>query len=246
MTLHRFFVSKDILTQDDDSPVLLRKDILLPEEVSFQISKVLRLKIGDTILLLDNSGFEYGIELANIDPKKTSGRLITKKFNSNEPEINITLFQSIISKDNFELVLQKGTEIGVKTFVPLKTQRTQYDLKLDKYDRLKKILKEASEQSERGIIPELAQPIKFTEITALISQFDAAFIAWEREGLSKKLNVQNYPTAKKIAVFIGPEGGFTDEEIETAKTAGITTISLGPRVLRSETAGIILPALILN
>lgn len=207
-----------------------------------QMMRVLRMQKGDEAMVLDNSGDEFFCRLEFLSEQKAELRILEKRKNTAEPEIFVTLYQALPKKPElFEWVLQKGTEIGVSRFVPLITERTERT-NVPKPERLEKILKEAAEQSERGKIPELGE----------IQKFPAAFT--HTTGRQKILlhGRGKYPLLSKIVakqgpidILVGPEGGFMESEIDQAEKSGFTIASLGMRVLRTETAGIVAAALIL-
>ncbi len=240
MTLHRFFIPTQYIAEGI---------ITLPIELKKQLTKVLRLKTGDKIILLDGTGFEYLVELNHQD-ENIQGKIISKKDNNSEPKVKITLYQSLTTKDKFETVLQKGTEVGVTKFIPIQTDRSLLkiiDIKPDRMERFKKVIQEAAEQSERGIVPELGAVLNFEQAIENASISGSILIAWEKEDqvvLSDVLSEFLSKTAN-IGIFIGPEGGFDQQEIEFAVSKGAQLVSLGPRVLRTETAGLVFASLIL-
>jgi len=229
MKLHRFFVSPEAVSGKIFS--------LTDNEQCHQITAVLKLKIGEQIIALDNTGKEYLVRLEKITKTKIDGVITSTGENPNEPNIKITLYQSMIKKDNFEWVLQKGTELGVSAFVPMLSERSEK--KSFNYERGLKILKEAAEQSECGTIPTLEQPTNFTEVLKNKNIF-----LLDRSGAPlKSLNLES---VEEINLLIGPEGGWSEAEIASAKASGASVVSIGPRTLRAETAGPIAAALILN
>jgi 16S rRNA (uracil1498-N3)-methyltransferase len=240
MTIHRFFVT----TKD-----ISGKKVQFPSEISQQIGYVLRLKKGDHVTVLDNSGMEYYVELYKLDRKHAEGEIVGRNANENEPEKEVILYQALIPRDKFELVLQKATEIGVSAVVPLETKLSlikSKDLDQKKFDRWNKIIQEAAEQSERGRLPTLRQAQSFEE--AIAEDSTQSLVAWERHNTNQTLNElrltinQDQP----IRLFVGPEGGFTEQEIQFAEGKGAHLVSLGKTILRSETAGIVFPSLILQ
>jgi 16S rRNA (uracil1498-N3)-methyltransferase len=211
MTIHRFFVT----TKD-----IAGKKVQFPSEISQQIGYVLRLKNGDHVTVLDNSGMEYDVELYKLDRKNTEGEIVSRKTNQNEPDKELILYQALIPREKFELVLQKATEIGVAAIVPLETKLSLIkakDLDQKKYDRWNKIIQEAAEQSERGRLPELRQAQSFEK--AIDEDPTQSLVAWERNNTNQTLNDirltinQDQP----IRLFVGPEGGFTEQEIQFAE-----------------------------
>lgn len=211
-------------------------------EIIHQMRRVLRMRPGEPFVVLDNRGGDFLCELVEIDDLKARAKILEQRKNTAEPEIFITLYQSLPKKmDLFEWILQKGTEMGVSRFVPMITERTER-ASPSKRERLEKILREAAEQCERGMIPELEGVCKFHEVLA------------KSDGKQKILlhGRGDYPLLPKIItkqtpvdMLIGPEGGFTEKEINDAEKNGFTIGSLGKRVLRTETAGIVAAAVIL-
>lgn len=239
MTIHRFFV---------DSITYKGKKIFFHGEIAKQITKVLRLKEGMSVIALDNKGYEYLVRLDTFISGQIAGTILKKSKNTAEPEIFVTLYQALTSKDKFELILQKCSEIGVSKFVPVETRRSLLkikDIKKDRLERFQKIIQEAAEQCERGKIPQIVPAVKFEDALDLAGK-DYSIIAWEDEKKNSiKEVLKNIPKDKSVSIFIGPEGGFEEKEINLAKKAGVIPISLGPRILRTETAAIALSSLIL-
>ncbi len=239
--MQRFFVTKSGFEGD-----LVR----LSAEQAHQVCHVLRLKAGDGIVVLDNAGNEYEVELTASGKREAVGRIVARRQATGEPTVQITLFQGLLARDKFEWVLQKGTEVGVSRFVPVQTERTllrarQIDPK--KLDRWQRIVTEAAEQSHRGRVPQIEPAIAFAQALSRLGEFDRALIAatsGQAKTLSEALAASGRPLAS-VAVLIGPEGGFSDEETAQAHESGVIPVSLGPRILRTETAAIIAPALVL-
>ena len=235
--MHRFFVHTDCINGET---------VELPEEVSRQLIQVLRCRPGNQIILLDNSGMEYHVKLENVKPKHVTGTVTNVSKCTGDPKAKVTLYQGILKSDRFEFVLQKGTELGVSDFVPTLCSRSiptpnRNNWSDNRQTRWRKIITEAAEQSGRAVIPTLRNPIEFQAACDHVKGFK--LILWEYEnGISLKraltaLNDEDYFNMQ-TSVFVGPEGGFTQDEIDHARTRSITTVSLGNRTLRAETAGI--------
>lgn len=239
MTIHRFFIAE---------PVIANKQITLPGEISHQITKVLRLHPQEKIVVFDKTAREHEITLTVIDYRETMGIVENIQQNTAESETKVVLYQALIPREKFEDVLEKTTEIGVSTFVPLETARTlvrKKDVDEKKQNRWQKIIQEATEQSERGVLPSLLEPLSFFEAIQQAAQQGKALIAWER-GEDMQSSLDTFSQEKQtISIFIGPEGGFTKEEIAFAKDNGITPVTLGKRILRSETAAVVFASLVL-
>jgi 16S rRNA (uracil1498-N3)-methyltransferase len=242
MSSNRFFVSESGFED---------QDVRLSAEQAHQVCHVLRLQVGDGIVVLDNAGSEYEVMLTTVTKRETTGHVTSKRPALGEPKVQITLFQSLLARDKFEWVLQKGTEVGVTRFVPVQTERSiarakQIDAK--KLTRWRRILTEAAEQSHRGRIPEIEEAITWKEMISQIGDFDRSLIAatsGETRTLRESLERSDRPPSS-IAFLIGPEGGFSDDEVKQACDNGAVPVGLGPRILRTETAAMVLPALILH
>ena len=222
MKIHRFLVKYDINPPEVE---IIEKDLVN------QIFKVLRLKEGEKIILGDGKCNEYLTEILSLNNNKIVVKILNKTVNDSEPIKEVRLYCAILKKENFELVVQKATEIGINEIIPLITSRTiKTGLNLN---RLNIITKEAAELSGRGIIPNIYEPIEYKK-------------ALNRDGINILYHTNNqepYTVSSinnsKINIFIGPEGGFTDEEIQLAIENNFNIKSLGPLILRAETAAII-------
>lgn len=241
MSANRFFVSESGFEGD-----LVR----LSTEQAHQVCHVLRLKTGDAIVVLDGAGNEFEATLKTVTGREAVGRIVARHEATGEPTVQITLFQGLLAREKFEWVLQKGTEVGVSRFVPVETQRTllrarQIDPK--KLDRWQRIVTEAAEQSHRGRVPQIEPAIAFAQALARLGESDRALIA-ATSGQAKRLSEALAPsggTVASVAILIGPEGGFSDEETAQTRESGVIPVSLGPRILRTETAAIVAPSLVL-
>lgn len=224
MKIHRFI---------DPSFNLDNKQLTITDrEIINQWKNVLRLAVGDNLILGDGNGYEAPGEIAKLAGDIAEVDLGDKILNHNEPERQVTLYCAILKKENFELVAQKAVEVGVTKIVPITTERTvKQNLR---QDRLEKIAKEAAEQSGRGIIPEIAPITDFKTAVAEAVDLGPTFIF--DLNTTEKFNGTSLPITN---LFIGPEGGFTEKEIALAKEAGATIASLGPLTLRGETAAIV-------
>jgi 16S rRNA (uracil1498-N3)-methyltransferase len=227
MRLHRFYINQGIGTGKS-----LRVDDV---ELLNQWVKVFRLKTSDRVIVFDGSGSEFECYFSLLSKKEAILNIVEKREIKNVPKIDLTIFQSIIKKDNFELIIQKCTEIGVTAFRPIISERSEKkDLNTE---RLQKIAKEASEQSGKGKLPEIFEPARLENV---IENFDGKLFVLDFDG--ERLDSVLDST---MGILIGPEGGWTDSERELFKQNGIKPISLGVPILRAETAAIAVSALIL-
>jgi 16S rRNA (uracil1498-N3)-methyltransferase len=209
-------------------------------EIFHQITKVLRAKIGEQFIFLPNDGREILSELTMIDDSSLKFKIVRISEPATEPPIKMTLAQSVLKNlDRFEFALQKAVELGYTDIQPLITERTERVPK-NKSNRWQKIIKEAAEQSGRTKIPILHQEVNFSDLpnspTLIIPHTTVKY----RENTLEKLLLDNRPS--EVIVAIGPEGGFTEQEINSKDMS--VRIGLGARILRSETAGLVVATLI--
>ncbi len=253
--MHRFFVSQ--LDPVDDAQALICSDELL-----HQFTKVLRFGRGEKVILLNNSGYEFVVELQDFSAKRILGKVLSKKFCETELAVRLVVAQAILKNmERLEWMLQKGTELGVSAFIPLITDRTERKA-LGKIERLGRILKEAAEQSGRGKVPELLEERKFEKIFLSDAEQEHA-LDYGEEG--ERLIVVPHPGVEQkfsdfckgklvkkdggkfsgeLVICVGPEGGFTDREIEIAKSRGAHIVSLGSRILRAETVAMAMATIV--
>lgn len=240
--MHRFFVSPDHIG---------RHFVRFDDDQAHQMRRVLRLRPGDHVVVLDGSGLQYEVTLEEITQARATGRLSPPVAAAGEPAVRLTLYQTLVRRERFEWVLQKGTEIGVAAFVPVITRRSLVrdaeDIGPEKLGRWRRIIREAAEQSGRGLLPGLSGPVAFDETAGGLSGDDVTLIAWEgetRRVIGEALAGHSAP--RQVALFIGPEGGFDEEEVRLAETWGAIPVSLGRRILRAETAAVVGAALVLH
>ena len=199
------------------------------------MNKVLRMKQGKRFSVFNDLEREWLIEILEIDRRKVIGNVIEPIQRNTEPDLEVHLYQAIPQKTAlFEMVIQKATEIGVSHIYPLITDRTEKH-RLSKFDRLMTIAIEASEQSSRTKIPVIHHPVNFNDEV----KKENSYVAFEYE---EKKSLQDYmPRIKKegmARIFIGPEGGFEQKEIDYAISKKANLFTFGPRILRTETASI--------
>ena len=212
------------------------------------IKTVLRAREGEEITLCDGEGMDYQCRIASLE-RGVLLDILSKEVCETEPKTKITLYQGLPKADKMELIIQKCVELGVDRIVAVSTERAI--VKLDKkeakkLERWQKIAEAAAKQSGRGKIPEIGQQVlKFKEAVAEAKELDGAIIPYEREQETGIRQFVQKFKGESVGVFIGPEGGFADEEIALAQENGITPITLGKRILRTETAGMTTAAILL-
>lgn len=215
------------------------------------IKNVLRLRIGEHVVVSDGRGRDYTCRIAQIGTDVVICKIEDINDNFAELPVEVTLFQGYPKSDKMDLIVQKMVELGVHRIVPVFTARTI--VKLDqkkaakKTDRYRTIAESAAKQSGRGIIPEIAEPVSFAEALELAKELDMNIIPYEEaEGMEQARRIiSGIRGHRSLGVFIGPEGGFDREEVEQAQAIGAECITLGHRILRTETAGLAVMSIIM-
>lgn len=223
MRLHRFFVAEDIA-----KPIIAIRDAAL----CHQLMKVLRMKKGDHIILCDGRNHEVVAEIEDLKPAIVRCALLEEREVTAEPKHLVTLYCSVLKRENFEWVVEKATEVGVLAIVPIIAERTvKMGLKME---RLFVIAKEAAEQSGRGVIPEVHEPIALEKaLESLHPKQKNYFFHISPNAQRPTLN------ATPSGVWIGPEGGWTEKEVQSVQDKNFVITSLGSLTLRAETAAVV-------
>lgn len=239
--MNRFFVENNQINENN---------IFIKNEDVKHIKNVLRLEKNDEIEIVSDE-IVYNVKIASIDSNEIKTEIINSNKGINEPNIDIYLYQGIAKNNNMDLIIQKATEIGVRKIFPLETKRTVVKLKGDKkvnarLDRWNQIALEASKQSKRDKVPVVENIMDFNELVSHLDGKENILIPYELEiNNSTKESLNKIDVEKPIHIIIGPEGGFTEEEVEKIINIGGSSITLGPRILRTETAGIVISSIVL-
>lgn len=229
--------------------------VRFPAAAARQIEQVLRMNLLESqVIVLDNSGMEYLVRLAGKDGKILLGEVIEEHIRQAEPLLKLILGFSLSKREKVEWILQKGTEIGISSFQPFISERSldrSAQFEDAKRSRWETIIREAAEQSGRSKLPELQNAISFQKLILTGYEDCIRMIAWEESDSSRLLGQQHLTTqdgkvASKVLLLIGPEGGFSAEEVTQAEARGFVQISLGPRILRMETACIVASVILLH
>lgn len=236
----KFFVAKEKINGDI---------ITIDTEDVAHIRRVLRLDKGDIITVCDSVAIDYSAEITEISDKAVTCRVLSKEKNNAESNISVTLFQALPKATKMELIIQKNTELGVVRIVPCSLSRCV--VKLDgkdarkKCERWQKIADEAAKQSGRGILPEVSDVLSFKEAVAEMKKADLCFVPYESADDITLKSVLKNSSAKTVSFMIGPEGGFSPEEAEYLKNEDVPLVTLGKRILRTETAGMAVLSMIM-
>lgn len=232
--MHKFFVSKDNF--EEESVIIEGDDVK-------HIYKVLRLNEGDKICINNCDGEEFLGEIEYINKKEVKVLILEKLAVNNESEIEVVLYQGLPKSSKMDLIVQKTTELGIRAVTPIITKRVVVKSELKEFkklDRWNRIALEACKQSKRSLIPSINSPIDFDDLINELEEMDLVVVPYENQkgyGIKKLFNNVDKNKFRKVAIIIGPEGGFEDEEIEMLKKIGAEIVTLGPRILRTETAG---------
>lgn len=236
MSIHRFFLTpQDIVNEGVFT--------ITSEELMHQWKKVLRFQIGEDVILFNGGSKEYRGEIISISNKAIHGKVSSVVTCTTELPTNIILAQSILKNpEKFEWILQKGTELGVSEFYPIVTRRTERQF-LPKLERLQRILIEATEQCGRCNVPVLHEPMKFEAFLKQMN-FEKSMLLIPHTAASVPMREMKIISEKSVVLCIGPEGGFDEIEVDVVKKFGGQAITLGKRILRSETAALAAVALL--
>ena len=228
-----------------------RDSLRIVGEEKKHIVSVLRCKKGDLIDVADGRGNVYRVEIADIKKDEVHCKIISEKSAENEPEIHLSLAQPLCQGYKMDWLIEKATEIGVSSVIPLLTERTIVKLGDSKKEKAKthrwrKIAIASMKQSLRSFLPDIKPVTQFKKLLPEIKKYDLTLLgSLESDAKNLKDILQLEKSTKKILAVVGPEAGFTDEELFQLKSAGAIPVRLGQRRLRTETAGIVLSTLVM-
>ena len=258
--MHRFFVPTEWLTGTN---------VTISGPLVHQMRRVLRLMPGERVVFLDNSGWEAESEIMSFDDNEAHAVVRRKTLGVSEPRTKITLYQSLLKGDHCSEVFEQCTQIGVVEFVPIVSERcivADVDHAAERSSRWQRIIAEAAEQSHRSKLPAMRPAMLLVNALENVAGRGLSLIPWEEEHTttmkqslacgtvapsaapaSRRASGAGQPRRPfAINLFIGPEGGFTLGEIAVARQYGVMPVSLGPRILRAETAGLVAATIILH
>ncbi|MEC7786147.1 MAG: 16S rRNA (uracil(1498)-N(3))-methyltransferase [Nitrospinota bacterium] len=235
--MHRFFLEKKNILNDT---------IVIQGSDATHIRNVLRLHAGEEIEVFVGQGLLYLVRLEEVRSRSVKGKIVSSEKVDTESPLKIHLGQSLIKGNKFDVVLRKSVELGVQTITPLMTDRTILKGDNDKkIPRWKKIVEESSKQCGISCIPQISETVSKLDVycrQATSSNLKLMFWEMEKEKGLKDIKPINAP--RSVHILIGPEGGFTLEEVETARSYGFQTLGLGPRIFRAETAPLVVLSLL--
>jgi 16S rRNA (uracil1498-N3)-methyltransferase len=232
--MSKFFVEPENIQGDN---------IFIYGEDVNHITKVLRLGPNNIIIVCDGNGKDYKVSIQEINKKEIKTKVLESSYSLSESPIRVALYQGIPKAGKMEYIIQKTTELGIDRIVPVTTRRTVVKIEdkkseQKKVQRWQKVAYEAAKQSNRGRVPHVAYPISYEEALKQLSLMDINLMPYEKEKTNHLKNVLKADMkAQSIGILIGPEGGFSDEEVQMSKDENLNIVTLGPRILRTETAG---------
>lgn len=240
--MDRFFVDKKNINLENNTCIIEGEDVK-------HISKVLRCRIGEELEVCDNNNNEYICEITNIDKNQVELNIVEKVDIQRESDLKIKVYQGLPKGPKMEMILQKLTEVGVDEIILVQTKRTvvkvddkKEDKKLERWER---IIYEAAKQSKRGKIPTLRGVLTFKEALADMKENDFNIAPYENEKTKSIKQAIKGVNINTMGIFVGPEGGFEETEIEAIEDIGGQSVSLGPRILRTETASLVASSIVL-
>lgn len=214
-------------------------ELTLPEASSNHLIRVLRLQTGDSIYLFNGDGNDYRAEITGIEKKGAKARILELKQVASESPLRIHLYQSIARGEKMDWILQKSTELGVAAFTPIVSDRTEVKIEGERSEKKKAhwlgVIRSACEQSGRATVPALHAATNLSQIPADALQAQAFYLQPDAE---QRLDDLSLDLGNTVSLAIGPEGGFSERDIQRLQTLGFTGLRMGPRILRTETAGI--------
>jgi len=223
----------------------------LPREEAHHAQKVMRLKAGAIVVLIDGAGSAWRAELITVTPKRVTARRLVEMRGFGEPRVKLTLAAGLSAASKFDSVVQRGTELGVSRFVPLLTAKSKVVLDDPRRarmraQRLEKVALAAVKQCRRSLLPQVALPTEFADFLRQLDPADCGLIFHPGKE-SRPLSAIEFPERpSRVLVVVGPEAGFADDEVEAAAATGLRRVDLGRRILRTETAGPVATALVMN
>ncbi len=235
--MRRFFVLKEEFVSDSL--------IKITSKEANHISNVLRLNVGESVVVFDGSGFDYVCEIAEIAKKYVLLKVLEKQENKLESKINLTVYQALVKGEKFSLITQKLTELGASKIVPFVSNFTMVKENTAKLNKMPDISVSACKQCGRGIPVKIENVTKIENMLEDLKQYDVVLLAYEKaeKPISKILENKH----KNVAIIIGSEGGFSKEEINKLNTLkNLQVVTMGKRILRAETATIALTSVVMQ
>ncbi|MBN2031209.1 16S rRNA (uracil(1498)-N(3))-methyltransferase [bacterium] len=223
-------------------------ELILSEEETHHLLRVLRKKKGDIVWVVDGEGTGYEVKILHIETNGARGKILTTRRRIGEPVAEIHLAQGVLKGERFDWLVEKATEIGIRKIIPFTSENAVTVAGPQKVARWKRIAMAAMKQSGRSVLPEIASTMTFHQVVSLGSNCSCRLIAHiGPESVSvKSIESKHHISTQRALLVVGPEGGFSKEEMTRAVEHGFRPVTLGPRRLRAETAGIVFSTLVLS
>lgn len=219
----------------------------LTGQEAHHVARVLRMRVGEELVLCDGVGTDYVCRITAVSDSDVEAQVLYRRPSESEPTVAVTLYQGLPKSEKMELIVQKCVEIGITRIVPVAMSRSIVKLSQSegakKAARWQKIAASAAEQSGRGIVPVVEEPISFKQLLSAVAEENT--ITFYEGGGVPLAEIVNSET-KSVSLVIGPEGGFEAEEVESLRAAGAHVATLGPRILRCETAPLVALAVVMQ
>jgi len=219
-----------------------RNKVYITGEEFNHLKNVLRMNVGDELLVSLNDELEYVCQVEKFDNGVAICKINGQRECEGNPRKNIVIYQAIAKRQKFEFIVQKATEIGIAKIVPFVSDYVIAKVTENKMDRLRSIAMNACKQCERTIMPEITEPVKVDDVIADFKKYDLVLFANERTDVGEK--IKDLAKYDNIAIIVGSEGGFSQKEKEKFVAEGATSISLGRRIYRCETASVAMMSLV--
>lgn len=228
-----------------DSSQINNNQIVLDGTEHNHLKNVLRLNEGESVIVVCGDEFDYWCKIVRIAKNNTLLEITNKTFNTQNPISDVTVFQALTKSENMSLIVQKLNELGVRTFVPFESRYITSKDKFNKQDKLQTIANQSVKQCKRSVPMFVNKTLSFDKMVQELTKYDNVVFANETEK-SKDLSAVKFSATNKVAIIVGSEGGFSDEEIkEIEKLSNANSVSLGKRILRAETASIALTSVVM-
>jgi len=239
MQLKRFFIK--------DLGLELSKTYELKQEDYNYIVNVMRLRLNDTLSIANNTGYDFLCQIVSITKNGITIKVLEKEENLSESKVNVTVCQALVKGDKFEFITQKIVELGVNTLIPFTSTFTIVKDNTQKTERLNKIAEQASSQCGRSKTLNITEIVSIKDLPKLLNSYDLVLLAYEKANFSLQTVLKNSKNCKNIAIIVGSEGGFSESEVTylEKELKNLKTVSLGLRILRSETASIVLTSAVM-
>lgn len=228
-----------------DPKQVIGEELRITGDELHHLGRVKRKQPGDIVWAVDGQGSAYEAEILEITKREALCRILKTRRRLGEPLAEVTLAQGVIKGERFDWLIEKAVEIGVHRIIPIQAEHAVLKVGAEKLFRWRRVALSAMKQCGRSILPEITEPKFFQKVVGMGTDCAVRFIA-EAGDRSAPIRITKTTGSKKALLLVGPEGGFTDAEVALAMENGFTPMTLGPRRLRAETAGIVLASLVLG